>query len=67
MRRGPTSLDDVIAGVLREAKLASTEPLHAPLATELRKLATAVREVSEPVVEPTYADLYTVKEALYGR
>lgn len=66
---GPATLDEVLNGIVREAKTASApEPVEQmPTSGELlRKLASALRAV--PASEgPTYEDLYTVKEAACGR
>lgn len=69
--RGPRNIDDVIADVLAEAKTASVHPSPTPtssVAEGLRKLGSALRlSASGSTTNPDYADLYTVKEAFYGR
>lgn len=64
--RGPATLDDVISGIVREAKYASEVPARAPHGSQLRKLASALRQIDEAPVSPSYEDLYTVKVAFYG-
>jgi|GEM_PF-5497013 len=70
--RGTGNLDDIIADVLRETKTGSVREAPAPVGERgeaMRKLAYVLRQVpaSVEIEAPSYADLYTVKEALYGR
>lgn len=66
--RGPADLNEIINGVLREAKTASVREVPAASSTpaNLRKLAGVLR-MSRETPEVTYGDVYTVKEALYAR
>lgn len=70
--RGPGNLEDILNGVLREAKTASVaapEPAPSSLGENMRKVASVLRGLPDAgeFAQPSYADLYTVKEALYGR
>lgn len=64
--RGPATLDDVIAGIVTEAKYASEAPARVSQGARLRKVAAALRQIDEVPVSPSYEDLYTVKVAFYG-